>query len=108
MTQASGPIDVHCHWCVFERPDEDLFAKLEALGREGHRAVVIFVMASLGLPRDKTSLLVPDDFHDKVGLRHGRACEQDDLDSWLAFWPEWNSRPRTLEIIPFLDVRAWD
>jgi hypothetical protein len=111
----SGPIDVHCHWCVFDAPTADLDAELVALAGEGHSLVVVYVLASLGLPPAKVPHLIPAEYHTMAGLEpagldpgprqdghgttgpppvaerggesrgQGRRVRLDDLESWFAF-----------------------
>jgi hypothetical protein len=99
---------VHCPWCVFDLPSPAIGGELQRLWTEGFRTLVVFVLAGLGLPAETVPLLVPPMFRSLDGLRQGRACRLDDLDSWLEFAatpPAHSRRPR---VIPFLDVRGWD
>jgi hypothetical protein len=103
----TGAIDVHCHWCVFDFPGGWIEEELSELREAGHAAVVVFVLASLGLPPEKVPLLVPRQFHSVRGLTDIDGSHQDDLDSWFAF-ARGGADQRSPQVIPFLDVRAWD
>jgi hypothetical protein len=107
-----GIIDVHLHWCVYERPSttiDDGLAQLEALGYD---VGVFYTLPIIGGGPERVPELIPGAFHDIPGLASGRACH-DDVASWVEFEARWRARParpdgRRLQTLSFLDVRSWN
>jgi amidohydrolase family protein len=103
----SGQIDIHTHWCLFGREPVEVMAELESLEAKGFEKVVVFPMPGFGAPPDKVFDMVPGAIRELIGLNPSRASN-DDLESWLDFERRWGERPRTMEVLSFLDIRAWD
>jgi len=82
-------------------------AELESLEAKGFEKVVVFPMPGFGAPPDKVFDMVPGAIRELIGLNPSRASH-DDLESWLDFERRWGERPRTMEVLSFLDIRAWD
>ncbi|MBI5018212.1 MAG: amidohydrolase family protein [Deltaproteobacteria bacterium] len=102
-----GLIDAHLHWCLFGRPLEEVVAELEWLEASGYEAVVVFPLPAMGAPPERAVDLIPGAYRDFTGI--DVACMvHDDLQAWLDFQPLWAAKARRLEVLAFLDVRAWD
>jgi hypothetical protein len=102
-----GLIDVHLHWCLFGRAAEEVMAELEWLETSGYEAVVVYPLPAMGAPPERAVHLIPGAYRDFTGIDEMRIVH-DDLEAWLAFRPLWAARPRSLQVLSFLDVRAWD
>ena len=107
-----GIIDVHLHWCVYDRPSTTIDEGLAHLEAVGYDAGVFYTLPIIGGTPERVPELIPGAFHDIPGLRDGRACH-DDVDSWLEFDSRWRARPsvgggQRMEALSFLDVRSWD
>lgn len=100
-------IDAHIHWCVFGRPLSEVVADLEWLENYGYDAVIVLPLPGMGAPPERAVNLIPGTYRDFTGIDEARIAS-DDLVSWLAFKPLWAAKPRRMEVLPFLDVRAWD
>ncbi len=100
-------IDAHIHWCLFGRPLDEVAAELEWLEKRGYEAVVVFPLPAMGAPPERAVELIPGAYRELTGLDTARMVH-DDLRSWLAFQPLWAAKPRSLQVLSFLDVRAWD
>ncbi len=103
----AGPIDIHVHWCLFGRDPDGVVAELEWLEARGYEALVFYPLPGMGAPPEKVLDLVPGAYRELTGLTRERAAH-DDLEAWRSFARRWRSRPRGLELLSFLDVRAWD
>jgi len=102
-----GLIDAHLHWCLFGRPLGEVVAELEWLAERGYEAVVGFPLPAMGAPPERAVHLIPGAYRDFTGIDAARMVH-DDLQAWQAFQPLWAAEPRGLEVLSFLDVRAWD
>lgn len=100
-------IDTHIHWCVFGRPVEEVVEEFERLEAGGVDAVVVLPLPSMGAPPERAVGLIPGAYRDLTGIDEARIVH-DDLEAWHAFWPRWSARPRKLQMLSFLDVRAWN
>lgn len=100
-------IDIHMHWCLFGRDPTAVVTELEWLEQCGYTAVALFPLPGMGAPPAKVLDLIPDLYRRRIDLTLERAAH-DDLASWRAFQPLWQARPRRLELLSFLDIRAWD
>ncbi len=103
----SGLIDIHTHWCQFGREAEAALAELEWLEGCGFEALAVFPLPGMGAPPERVLQLIPGSYRERIDLTLERAA-RDDLDAWREFQRRWQERPRTLELLSFLDVRAWD
>jgi hypothetical protein len=61
----------------------------------------------MGAPPERAVHLIPGAYRDFTGIDAARMVH-DDLRAWLDFQPLWTAEPRSLEVLSFLDVRAWD
>lgn len=103
----TGWIDAHVHWCLFGRPLAEVVGELEWLERSGYEAVIVFPLPAMGAPPERAVDLIPGSYRDFTGLDVKRMVH-DDLQAWLRFQPLWAAESRRLEVLSFLDVRAWD
>jgi len=103
----SGLIDIHTHWCLFGREPIEVIVELEWLEAGGFEKVVVFPLPGLGAPPEKVLDMVPGAYRELTGLNPARTAN-DDLESWLDFERRWRERPRTMEVLSFLDVRGWN
>ena len=103
----SGLIDIHTHWCLFGREPVEVMVELEWLEAGGFEKVVVFPLPGLGAPPEKVLDMVPGAYRELTGLNPARTAN-DDLESWLDFERRWRERPRTMEVLSFLDVRGWN
>jgi hypothetical protein len=103
----AGLIDAHIHWCLFGRRPEEVAAELEWLEDNGYEAVVVFPLPAMGAPPERAVHLIPGAYRDFTGIDEARIVH-DDLRAWLDFRPLWGAKPRRLQVLSFLDVRAWD
>lgn len=100
-------IDIHTHWLMFGRSTSTVVAELELIEACGFETIVIFPLPGMGASPEKKIDLIPGFLHEPMGLdMESRAY--DDLESWLKFQRLWMKEPRTLQLLSFLDVRAWD
>ena len=120
-----GLIDIHTHWCLFGRDPEAVLAELEWLEDCSYEALAVFPLPGMGAPPEKVMDLIPGSYRELIGMDLERAVH-DDLVSWRTFQRRWQERPprstgcasaveprtggnsHTLELLSFLDVRAWD
>ena len=108
-----GIIDVHLHWCVYDRPPTVIDEGLTHLEAAGYDVGVFYPLPGIGLAPQRVPEMIPGAFHDIPGLQGGRAC-YDDVASWREFDARWRTRPpaaggdRRLDALSFLDVRSWD
>ena len=102
-----GLIDIHTHWCLFGRDPGAVLAELEELEAAGYVAVAVFPLPGMGATPVKVLDLIPGAYRELTGLTLERAAH-DDLEAWWAFEQRWNAQPRAMELLSFLDVRAWD
>ena len=79
----------------------------EWIEAHGFEAIVIFLLPGMGASPEKVIDLVPKFLHEEMGLNM-RNVVHDDLESWWKFQHKWLQSPHTLQLISFLDVRAWD
>lgn len=100
-------IDAHMHWCLFGRPADEVMSELEWLEDRGFEAVVVFPLPAMGAPPERALAMIPGAYRDFTGLDCSRMVH-DDLDAWLAVKRRWEGRERRLQVLSFLDVRAWD
>ena len=100
-------IDAHIHWCLFGRPLEEVVAEFERLEAGGFDAVVVLPLPAMGAPPERAVGLIPGAYRDFTGIDAVRMVH-DDLHAWLDFKPLWVGRPCGLQVLSFLDVRAWD
>lgn len=100
-------IDIHTHWCLFGRDPQKVSTELEWLEQRGYEKLAVYPLPSLGATPEKVLDMVPGAYRELVGLNPERTAN-DDLESWLEFERQWKAKPRTLELLSFLDVRAWD
>jgi predicted TIM-barrel fold metal-dependent hydrolase len=61
----------------------------------------------MGAPAERAVDLIPGHYREFTGLDAERMVH-DDLRAWLDFRALWGAAPRRLEVLSFLDVRAWD
>ena len=102
-----GVIDIHIHWCQFGRDPGAVMSELEWLEGRGYEAVAVYPLPGLGAPPERVLDLIPGAYRELIGLTQECAAH-DDLDAWRAFQLFWEDQNRTLELLSFLDVRAWD
>ena len=102
-----GLIDIHTHWCLFGRDPAEVEAELTWLEAGGFEQVAVYPMPGLGAAPEKVLHMVPGAYRELAGLSAHRTVH-DDLESWQAFQGRWRERPRALELLSFLDIRAWD
>ena len=107
-----GIIDVHLHWCVYDRPPTTIDEGLAHLEAVGYDVGVFYPLPGIAVAPERVPEMIPGAFHDIPGLRDGRACH-DDVASWLEFDARWRARPASpeghrLEALSFLDVRSWN
>lgn len=100
-------IDAHIHWCVFGRPLKEVESELQWLEEYGFDAVVVLPLPAMGAPPERAVHLIPGAYRDLTGITAERMVH-DDLQSWLDFKPIWAEKTRRMEVLSFLDVRAWD
>jgi len=100
-------IDIHTHWCLFGRDPVEVEAELAYLEAGGFEKVAVFPLPGLGAAPEKVLDMVPGAYRELAGLNAKRTVH-DDLDSWRAFQQRWQARPRSLELLSFLDIRGWD
>lgn len=102
-----GYIDIHTHWLMFGKNTSALVAQLEWLEAYGFNAVAIFPLPGMGTSPEKMVDLIPEFLHEPMGLNLESAAH-DDLKSWWTFQRLWMEKPRALQLLSFLDVRAWN
>jgi hypothetical protein len=102
-----GLIDIHTHWCLFGRDPAEVEAELAWLEAGGFEKVAVFPLPGLGAAPEKILDMVPGAYRELAGLNATRTGH-DDLDAWHSFQRRWRQRPRTLELLSFLDIRGWD
>lgn len=102
-----GLIDAHLHWCLFGRPLHEVVAELEWLEAQGYEAAIVFPLPAMGAPPERAVNLIPGSYRSLTGIDAPRMVH-DDLQAWREFQPLWASQPRRLQVLSFLDVRAWD
>jgi hypothetical protein len=100
-------IDIHTHWCLFGRNLEEVLVELECLEAAGYDAVVVFPLPGMGAPPEAVVDVIPGAYRVLIGMNVERAVH-DDLEAWRRFEKLWNEREHTMEVLSFLDVRAWD
>jgi len=100
-------IDIHTHWLMFGSDSTAVIAELEWIEARGFEAIAIFPLPGMGAPPEKVMDLIPGFLHEPMGLDM-KSAAHDDLESWWEFQRRWLARPRTLQLLSFLDVRAWD
>jgi len=103
----AGIIDIHAHWCLFGRDPALVWAELREVEAQGFEKMAIFPLASFGAPPERVRDMIPAAYLELTGIDAARAANED-LASWLAFAAKWRESPHTLELLSFLDVRAWD
>jgi hypothetical protein len=106
----SGLIDIHTHWCQFDRDPGPVLAELEWLEGRGYEALAVFPLPGMGAPPERVLDLIPGSYRALVDLNLERAAH-DDLTSWRQLQRRWRERPGpagSLELLSFLDARAWD
>ncbi len=100
-------IDIHTHWCMFGKNTSAVVAELERIEAYGFEAIAIFPLPGMGASPENVIDLIPGFLHEPMGLDMESAT-YDDLESWWKFQRLWMEKPRTLQLLSFLDVRAWD
>lgn len=103
-----GLIDAHIHWCLFGRQPEEVVAEIGWFERNGYEAVIVFPLLAMEVPPERAIELIPGAVLDLTGIDASRMLLHDDLKAWLAFKPLWAAEARRLQVLSFLDVRAWD
>jgi len=103
----NGYVDIHTHWLVFGRDSVAIQTDLEWLEARGFEKIVVFPMPRMGTPLEKIMDLIPAYFHEMFSY-DPENTEYDDLRSWWEFQRGWLMKPHTLELISFLDIRAWN
>jgi len=100
-------IDIHTHWCMFGKNTSAVVAELERLQACGFKAIAIFPLPGMGASPEKVIDLIPGFLHEPMGFDM-ESAPHDDLESWWKFQHLWMEKPHTLQLLSFLDVRAWD
>lgn len=105
-------IDIHVHWCLFDRPAPGLSEDLVELADAGYEAIVVFPLSTMGAPEEGAPAMIPGAIGDLPGLSTGRPL-LDDVEAWRIFAPDGTARVAgsdggSLEVLSFLDIRAWD
>ncbi len=100
-------IDIHTHWLMFGKNTSAVVAELEWIEAYGFEAIAIFPLPGMGASPEKIIDLIPGFLHEQMGLDI-KSAAYDDLESWWKFLRLWAEKPRTLQLLSFLDVRAWD
>ncbi len=100
-------IDIHTHWLMFGKNTSAVVAELEWIEAYGFEAIAIFPLPGIGASPEKMIDLIPGFLHEPMGLDMESAA-YDDLESWWKFLRLWMEKPHTLQLLSFLDVRAWN
>ncbi len=100
-------IDIHTHWLIFGKNTSEIVAELEWLEAYGYEAIAIFPLPGIGTSPEKMIDLIPGFLHEPMGLDM-KSAAHDDLESWWKFQRLWMEKPRKLQLLSFLDVRAWN
>ena len=100
-------IDIHTHWLMFGSDSAAVLAELEWIEAQGFEAIAMFPLPGMGAPPEKVMDLIPGFLREPMGLDM-KSAAHDDLESWYKFQRRWLQRRRMLQVLSFLDVRAWD
>ncbi len=100
-------IDIHTHWLMFGSDYTAVLAELEWIEAHGFEAIALFPLPGMGAPPEKVIDLIPGFLRAPMGLDM-KSAAHDDLESWRKFQHHWLMRPHKLQLLSFLDVRAWD
>jgi predicted TIM-barrel fold metal-dependent hydrolase len=100
-------IDIHTHWLMFGSDSAAVLEELEWIEARGFEAIAMFPLPGMGAPPEKVMDLIPGFLREPMGLNI-KSAAHDDLEAWWKFQRRWLMRPRTLQLLSFLDVRAWD
>ncbi len=100
-------IDIHTHWLMFGKNTSAVVSELEWIETYGFEAIAIFPLPGMGASPEKMIDLIPGFLHEPMGLDIENAAH-DDLKSWWKFQRFWMEKPHTLQLLSFLDVRAWN
>ncbi|MCP3952118.1 MAG: amidohydrolase family protein [Desulfobacterales bacterium] len=100
-------IDIHTHWLMFGTDSAVVLEELERIEASGFEAVAMFPMPGMGVSPEKVMDLIPGFLRKPMALDI-KSAAHDDLESWWKFQRRWLMCPRTLQLLSFLDVRAWD
>ena len=102
-----GYIDIHTHWLMFGNDFTAVQAELEWMEACGFEIIVMFPLPGMGTLPEKMVDMIPEFLHEPMDLDI-KSANCDDLESWRKFQHCWLMRPHTLQLLSFLDVRAWD
>lgn len=100
-------IDIHAHWCLFGRNPDDVAAELLWLEGQGFEKIALFPLPGLGASPEKVWQMLPRAYREMISLTVEKASN-DDLEAWLSFKKFWEGKGSSLELLSFLDIRAWD
>lgn len=80
---------------------------MEWLESYGFDAVALFPLPAMGAPPERAVNLIPGAYRDMTGIDVSRVS-RDDLLSFQEFKGLWEAEPHKMELLTFLDIRAWN